>query len=197
MAYLAESEITIYCTNIPGITMDIIETASSLIDAYKGRSFLSKEYTEQSKLTKKRGQYGDVYRGKLKHLPRTDVTSVLSYTLGIFGDEQNTTYDALTSLRFDEDDSLYFQFFPQKSLTNPFGVAVPTQITVVYSAGYTTATIPDILKRVTGLLAENIKKNGGLLRWTDRSDFDMKMSLADDALFPRELKAMVNMVVLT
>lgn len=196
MAYLTEAEIPLYCTSVPGITMDTIETASILIDAYKGQSFFAKEYTEQSKLTKKRGQYGDVYKGKLKHLPRTAVTTVKSFVPTAFGDEQEVTYET-TSLRFDEDDSLYFQYIPKSSTSSPFATAIPMQLTVTYSAGYTESTIPESLKRVTGLLAENLKKNGGTFKWVSRDDFDCKITLADSSVFPMELKQLVNLVVMT
>lgn len=195
MAYLTESEIPMY-TTIPNIDMQLIETASTLIDAYKGCSFMSKEHVESTKLSKKRGQYGDEYRGKLKHLPRTSVSLVKSYVPSAFGDEQEMVYPE-KCLRFDGDESLYFRFIPTLNNNSPFATPTPQNIIVTYSSGYTESTIPDALKRVTGLLADNLKKNGGTFSWKTRDDFDCKITLADSSIFPMELKQMVNMVVLT
>lgn len=195
MAYLTEAEIPVY-TSIPGITMQLIETASILIDAYKGTSFMLKRHTESSKLTKKRGAYGDEYRGKLRHSPRIEVELLKSYVPSAFGDEQEIIYPS-ESLRFDGDESLYFQFIPRTSMNNPFGTMPPKTLSVTYTSGYTESTIPTELKRVTGLLADNLKKNGGTFAWKSRQDFDCTMTLADASIFPMELKQMVNMVVLT
>ena len=194
MAYLTLEEIPLYCTTVPGITMDLIETASLLIDAHKGQSFTPKTYTEPSKLSKKRGDYGYVYKGKLKHLPRASIVSVVSYVPSQFGGETMVSYDPM-SLRFDEDDSLYFQFVPQNSPNNPFATLPPSQLIVNYTAGY--EVIPVDLKRVTGLLAENLKKNGGTFSWKSRDDFDMKITLTDSSIFPMELKKIIDMVKLS
>lgn len=193
---MTAEEIPLYCTTVPGITIDTIETASVLIDAYKGQSFMSKEYTENTKLTKKRGQYGDEYRGKLRHMPRISVKLLKSYVPSAFGDEQEMIYEP-KSLRFDGDESLYFQFMPQQSMNSPFKTMPPQSLIVTYTAGYTVDTIPVELKRVTGLLAENLKKNGGTLKWKSRNDFDMMITMADDSIFPMELKQMVNLVRLS
>ena len=196
MAYLTEAEIPLYCTSVPGIDISLVETASVLIDAYKGQSFFAKEYVEQSKLTRKRGQYGDVYKGKLRHFPRTEVVLVKTYVPSAFGDEQEVTYNT-SCLRFDGDESLYFQFIPQRTSNSPFATAIPMDLTIVYTSGYTIDNIPESLKRATGLLAENLKKNGGTFKWVSRDDFDCKITLADSSIFPMELKQMVNLVVMT
>jgi hypothetical protein len=194
LGYLTQDEILGYCT-FPGVTLDTVASASVLIDAYEGSTFLSKEYTEPAKLLKKRTPYGDVYKGKLKHLPRVEVTSVTSYTPGPFGGEQLVTYD-VGRLRFDEDIMPYFTFTMQAfSIHSIFLTPPPYQLIVSYKAGY--AVIPEELKRATGMLADNLKRNGGLFKWTSRDDFDVKITLADDGIFTREIKQIIDLVKLS
>jgi hypothetical protein len=194
MAYLTELEIPLY-TTFPGVSMATVESASILIDAYEGSTFNSKEYTEPAKLSKKRTPYGDVFKGKLKHLPRVEILEVTSYILSPFGGEFLQTYDP-TQLRFDEDIMPYFTFILQQGDTHSiFPSPPPYQLIVKYSAGY--AEVPEELKRATGLLADNLKRNGGTYKFTSRDDFDCKITLSDDGIFTREIKQVIDLVKLS
>ena len=192
MAYLTEQEITLY-TSMPGISMAEVNAASILIDAYEGESFSSKRYTEVVKLSKKRTPYGDVYRGKLKHLPRINVVDVASYVPTAFGDEQLVSYDP-GQLRFDEDSLQYFTFIPKRSIGYSYD-STPYQLIVKYNAGYD--VYPEELKRATGLLADNLKRNGGTMSWKSREDFDCKITLSDNAIFTAEIRQIVDLVRLS
>ena len=194
MAYLAEEEIPLY-TTFPGVSLANVEAASILIDAYEGSTFLSKEYTEPSRLSKKRTPYGDVFKGKLKHLPRVEVISVTSYIPSVFGGEQLVTYDP-SQLRFDEDAMPYFTFVQGNTGSHSMIPAPPPyQLIVKYSAGYEDA--PEELKRATGLLADNLKRNGGTYKFTSRDDFDCKLTLAKDGIFTSEIKQIIDLVKLS
>jgi|WetSurMetagenome_2_1015567.scaffolds.fasta_scaffold269915_2 hypothetical protein len=191
MAYLTESEITSY-TTLPSVTMTNVESASLLIDAYMGSTFASKEYTEVSRLSKKRTPYGDVFKGKLKHLPRINVVSVTAYVPSPFGDEALVTYDPV-QLRFDEDVLQYYTFIPQRTVFFPS--PPPYQLIIKYNAGYT--TYPEELKRATGMIADSLKKFGGTMNWKSRDDFDCKITLANDSIFTPEIKALIDLVRLS
>ena len=54
MSYITEKEIPLYCGLVTGVTMEHVEAATTLIDAYKGTSFLPKQYVERVELKKKR-----------------------------------------------------------------------------------------------------------------------------------------------
>lgn len=170
-----------------------VNAASILIDAYEGESFSSKRYTEVVKLSKKRTPYGDVYRGKLKHLPRINVVDVASYVPTAFGDEQLVSYDP-GQLRFDEDSLQYFTFVPRRGVGYSYD-STPYQLIVKYNAGYD--VYPEELKRATGLLADNLKRNGGTMSWKSREDFDCKITLSDNAIFTAEIRQIVDLVRLS
>lgn len=194
MGYLSETEIPVYCT-LPGITMVDIENASLLIDAYKGTSFFARTYIEQSRLSKKRTPYGDVFKGKLLHMPRLSVDKIESYIPSPFGDEQLVEYN-VDSIRFDDTDAGYYTFLHRK-MPGPFASALPYQLIVSYTAGYTQDNIPETLKRVTAQLAQNLKRNGGTMKWVSRDDFDVKITLAKDGVFTTDLRQAVDMVRLS
>jgi hypothetical protein len=189
MAYLIESEITTYCT-IPGITMNDIENASLAIDGYKGMSFYSTQHTETAKLLKRRTPYGNILKGKLKHIPRISVVEVKAKTIGIFGGLEDTTYDP-NCLIFDEDDLQYFTFIEPQNIKPTIP---PQQLVITYTAGY--ETIPDSLKRITGLIADSIKRNGGFNNWKARSDFDMQIQFSEQGILTNDIKRMIDAVKL-
>lgn len=185
-SYLTEDELTLY-TNTP-ITMLEAENATLLIDAYKGMSFLPTERTDRVKLMVRDGDYGDDYRGKLKHKPLVELISVTASVRYPFGIEQVDC--GVDSIIFDDDCSPYFSFIPKY---NPiFATPTPKIIVVKYKSGYD--EIPVELKRITAQLASNLKLSGGGLKWTSREDFDLKITLTKDGVFTNEIKRMIDLV---
>ena len=186
MSYLTSDEIATYCGLSTGVTMDHVESASVLIDAYKGCSFGSTTHTEHVTLNYKRSS-GDT-RGKLKHFPRIAVTAVTAKTRSPFGSE--TIDCGVDSLEFDDDESFYFSFVMPGSLMVR---EVPKAVAVTYTSGY--AVIPEAVKRATGILACNIKQMGGIMRWKSRDDYDIKVTLGNDGVFTEEVKAILGTVM--
>jgi len=192
--YITDDEITTY-TTMPGVTSADIANATLVIDSYKGRSFWSQTYTEQARLKKKHSMYGDIFKGRLKHLPRVSVSSITSRVPSPLGGFTTETYDT-SCLTFDDDEYQYFTFYPQVT-TSVFPTIPPELITVAYTAGYTTDTLPTELKRACGLIADNLKKNGGFFNWLSRDDFDMKITLAqNDRILTLDIKKMIDLVKL-
>ena len=183
MIYLTEAEIPEYCGLFAGVTLDHVEAASVLIDAYKGCSFEPHKHVEKVKLEYKRGLQET--RGKLEHFPRIDVISVTAKTQSLFGAE-NIELD-IHCLEFDDDESRYFTFVMPRQLMFRF---IPKSLMVTYTSGY--ATPPEAIKRACGILAGNIQQMGGVLRWKSRDDYDIKVTLGNEGIFSSEVKAILR-----
>ena len=181
MSYLKESEIPLYCGLVSGVTMDHVEDATTLINAYKGVSFLPQKYVERTEIKWKL----DEYRGKLNHFPRITIDKVIADVKSIFG-EQKIELPA-SCLEFDDDRSLYYTFHMPRELMFR---KVPKKLQVTYTCGYN--ELPEQLKRACGMLACNIKQMGGVMRWKMRDDYDIKVTLADEGVFTEEIKVMLR-----
>lgn len=183
MTYLTEDEIEKYCGLAAGVTMEHVEAASVLIDAYKGVPFCPVEHTERVDLTYRRRT--DETRGRLTHFPRISIDSVKARTRSVFGD---STLDYGTdSLEFDGEMSPYFSFYmPRRLMFHD----IPKVITVTYTSGY--SDIPEEIKQVCGLIATNIKQMGGVLRWKSRDDYDIKVTLGNDGVMSEEVKRIID-----
>lgn len=186
-AYLTEEEIPLYCGLYQDISMDYIEAASTLIDAYKGRTLFPVEHEELVRLDFKR--YMPEFRGKLNHFPRVEISSVVAKFVSPFG-RDSISLDS-DCLEFDSPDSLYFTFIMPRKLM--FRLP-PKQLRVKYSSGYKEP--PEQIKRACGILAGNIKQMGGVMRWKQRDDYDIKVTLADEGVFSSEVKQILNGVLI-
>ena len=67
---------------------------------------------------------------------------------------------------------------------------VPSFLSITYHSGYN--EIPEQLKRACGILACNIKQMGGVMRWKQRDDYDIKVTLSDEGVFTEEIKVMLR-----
>lgn len=195
MAYLTADELTTYCS-MPGVTLQDVLQASTLIDSYRGQSFLQKTYTEQVILKKKRQGYLMASRGKLEHYPRTSIVSVTAEEPIYYDGTREVTYD-ISSLRFDADDSPYFEFRDTSVGTClPYPKFQPLVLAVKYTAGY--AVVPEVLKVITGLLCDNAKMNGGFRMYKSRQDYDMTVAFSDkeDAVLTNNICRMIDSIPL-
>lgn len=183
MIYLTEEEIPEYCGLFSGVTLDHVEAASVLIDAYKGCTFAPQKHTERVKLEYKRTSQET--RGKLEHFPRIEVISVTGDMKSPFGTSK-VELD-IHCLDFDDDESFYFTFVMPKQLMFR---SVPKSLTVTYTSGY--AEPPEAIKRACGILAGNIQQMGGILRWKSRDDYDIKVTLGNEGIFSSEVKAILR-----
>ena len=183
MIYLTEAEIPEYCGLFSGVTLDHVEAASVLIDAYKGCSFEQQKHVEKVDLNYKRSSQET--RGKLEHFPRIEVISVLAKTQTPFGDER-IELDT-HCLDFDDDESFYFTFVMPRQLMFR---SIPKSLVVTYTSGYDTP--PEAVKRACGILAGNIQQMGGVLRWKSRDDYDIKVTLGNEGIFSSEVKAILR-----
>lgn len=185
MIYLKEEEIPIYCGLVNGITMAHVEAASILIDAYKGYTLDPTQHVERVDLVSKRST--NELRGKLKHFPRIKVEKVTTKLSSPFGSD--TVELNVDCLDFDDSGSLYFSFIMPRELMFR---RTPTFVNVTYTSGYEEP--PEAIKRACGILAGNIKQMGGVMRWKQRDDYDIKVTLADEGVFTEEVKAILRRV---
>ena len=56
--------------------------------------------------------------------------------------------------------------------------------------------IPEQLKRACGILACNIKQMGGVMRWKQRDDYDIKVTLSDEGVFTEEIKVIFRLLLI-
>lgn len=183
MNYLTEEEIPEYCGLFMGVTLDHVEAASVLIDAYKGCSFEPKKHIEKVELNYKRTTQEN--RGKLEHFPRIEVISVKANLQSPFGLEK-VELDT-HCLDFDDDESHYFTFVMPRQLMFR---SMPKSLIVTYTSGYVVP--PEPIKRACGILAGNIQQMGGVLRWKSRDDYDIKVTLGNEGIFSSEVKAILR-----
>lgn len=186
MIYLTEEEIPKYCTFSDNVSMELVEAASVLIDAYKGCSFGSTDRVERVEISRRRTT--NEQRGKLIHFPRIEITSIQAKLRGPFGVDTVTLPDSC--IDFDSPDSPYFTFYMPRELM--FRKA-PDFLYVEYKSGY--KEIPEAIKRACGLIACNISQMGGVLRWKSRDDYDIKVTLGNEGVMSSEVKQILNGVM--
>lgn len=193
--YLTEEEIPIYCPIIKETNIDHVNTACFLIDAYKGSSFELQEYEETVKFNK-RSRFSSIlepYKGKLKHLPRSEIKKIYTIVPTVFGERTKKEYST-DCLYFDSENSQYFSFYPPRDFICP--IVCLKEIKVIYTAGYSDNEYPEQLKRAVGLLAQNLAQMGGTLEWTSRDDYDVKLTLRNEGIFTNEIKRLVDTITL-
>lgn len=185
MSYLADDEIEKYCGLVSGVTPDHVAAASVLIDAYKGCSFLPTRRVEKVEL---KGSFYKGMTGRLRHYPCAQVLGILARFNSIWGDEKMVL--DTECIDFDHPESAYFSFrMPRNLLFRN----VPKRLEITYISGY--KEIPEAVKRACGLLACNVKQMGGLMRWTSRDDYDVKVTLSNDSIVTQEIKGILRGVV--
>lgn len=183
MSYLKQNEIEKYCGLVSGVTMEQVEAASALIDAFKGCSLLPTKHTELVTLNFKRTAME--VRGKLQHFPRVSIDKIQTDTMTPFGKDRIALNESC--LEFDGDDSLYFSFyFPRELMFHK----PPKKLLVEYTSGY--EIIPEQVKRACGILACNIKQMGGVMKWKSRDDYDIKVTLGNEGVFTDEIKSILR-----
>ena len=190
MAYITMDEVTTYC-KIPTVTAQDLQLATDVIDAYKDRSFEPTNFTDMSKLRKRSGMgWGQCLSGRVLHNPIIAVTDITTQVPSPFGGLQTVHYP-IESIQFDDDNSLYYTFYPMISSTpQPFTPPIPKVIRVSYSSGY--EVIPEQVKYCCGVLADSINKNGGFNNYKARTDFDMSITFSSEGILTNDIKSLID-----
>lgn len=141
MAYLDDAERLEKC---PNASMDDVEFASMVINAYIGKEIGKFEETQKINLSRKS-------KGKLDNIPVISIVEVKAVFRNMFGKSEEML-DPET-IEYDREYG-YFEFYPNSCSMNNvvFGVQ-PTTLVIKYQHGY--ETIPDDIKKVCALIADN------------------------------------------
>lgn len=184
--YLNEEEILKYCNRVPAVQVSDVIIASNLIDGYLGFSFSESDTVETVKLNEKR-------RGRLKHYPVLEVKSikeVYASPVGLAksdGDIEQFYQDA-------ENDG-YFYYYPK---VNPFRMPMDfcspfiprLSLEISYRYGY--AEVPEEVKYVTAMLAQNIKQLATFAGAKRLNTLDYTVEMSNPSFFTDDMRAMLS-----
>lgn len=176
MIYLTLGEISTY-TSVAGITQQIINQASTIIDTFIGN--IDKQQTNQVvNLSKK-------FKGKLNkirtNVPLISVDQVQAISKSMFG----ISYEDYDASQLIVDEQGYFDFYPNDSIyLRVYGNRV-SQLSVTYTYGYETA--PEDLKLACGLLCQNLAKRGSFGA-KSITDYDVQLTFLDDSIMTSDIR---------
>ena len=177
--YLQPNEYSIYCKNFTPTDNDVT-IASRLIDAFIGRSISSiTPPAEIVKLSKK-------LTGKLKHLPVLTITSIKAIQFTPFGMSEN---NMPTNCVYFVDEYGHFQFIADSGLPVMLW-GVPDTLKIEYTAGF--AAIPDDIKVICGMIAQNVNQSGDYSGAKTKSGLDFNVAMFDDSFIPSDIRMMLQ-----
>jgi hypothetical protein len=191
MIYLTLNEATAYCT-ISGVTQQIINQASGLIDTYVG-SLDKKQKTEvvqanNKSINRLSVATGRAIKGKLSQV-RTNVPLVTVDALrGVYKTMFGTTYETLSTTDFYVDDQGHFTYYPSIGLNSIIYGASPIALEVTYTYGYTTP--PEDLKLACSLICQNLARRGSFGAKSIQ-DFDVSLTFLDDSIITTDIRSIL------
>jgi hypothetical protein len=186
--YLTDDEILKYCQVQAGVNVADVIIASELIDSYVGKSFSIKDASESVKVNAKR-------RGKLNHSPIISITEVKEVVVTPIG---VTKQDVPASLLvMDIEDDGYFTYIAHIS---PFACPmsycmrgtneINRKLEVKYQYGY--ETIPEDIKMVTAMLAQNIRQLQTFAGITKLTTLDYTVAMSNPSFFTDDMRLILN-----
>ena len=186
--YLTDDEILKYCQVQAGVNVADVIIASELIDSYVGKSFSIKDASESVKVNAKR-------RGKLNHSPIISITEVKEVIVTPIG---VTKQDIPASLLvMDIEDDGYFTYIAHIS---PFACpmsycmrgtnGINRKLEVKYQYGY--ETIPEDIKMVTAMLAQNIRQLQTFAGITKLTTLDYTVAMSNPSFFTDDMRLILN-----
>lgn len=185
--YITEEEIPKYCTSQAGVEIGDIIIASQLIDGYIGKSFDVQEVSETVNVNAK-------HRGKLKHYPVVEIkslTEVMITPLGV--NRQEVDCDKLI-LDIEQDGYFYYIGVKSPFAFNPYGLCEyepkTQRLEVKYSYGY--EVIPEQIKVVCGMLAQNIRQLQSFVGFKKLNTLDYTVEMANPSFFTQDMKLILD-----
>lgn len=194
MKYLTLNEVSTYCT-ISGITQQIIDQASGLIDTFVG-SLDKKQKVEViqantrsvSRLSMGNLPTARTIKGKLSQV-RTNVPLVtIDLLRGVYKTMFGTTYETLATTDFYVDDQGRFTYYPSIGLNSIIYGASPIALEVTYTYGYTTP--PEDLKLACSLICQNLARRGSFGAKSIQ-DFDVSLTFLDDSIITSDIRSIL------
>lgn len=191
MQYLTVDEIPAYCTLQAGVEESDVQIASSLIDGYLGFSFTVNEANETVKVNHK-------HRGKLNYFPIIEVLQVKEVYRSPIGKSIKDV--DINNLDVDIENNGYFTYYSQP---NPFAImfnfddnsCIPLPhrqhiLEVNYKYGY--EEIPEDIKRVCAMLAQNIRQQNSFAGFKKLNTLDYTIEMANPSFFTQDMKLVLN-----
>lgn len=186
--YLTDEEILKYCQVQAGVNVADVIIASELIDSYVGKSFTIKDASESVKVNAKR-------RGKLNYSPVIAITEVKEVVITSIG---VTKQDIPTNkLVMDIEDDGYFTYIATNS---PFACTMSNcmcgtsnqgrKLEVKYQYGY--AEVPEDIKMVTAMLAQNIRQLQTFAGITKLTTLDYTVAMSNPSFFTDDMRLILN-----
>ena len=183
--YLTTEEIATYCVEQPGVTAMEVKIASDLIDGYLKKSFEVKDVTESVAVNGR-------HRGKLRFSPVVELTSAKEV---IFTDFGISKVDAsLDYFDLDVEMDGYFTFYqPFPVMYGSYGLTRPTngrKLEVTYKYGY--ATIPEDIKTVCAMLAQNIRQFQSFAGVKKMTTLDYSVEMGNASFFTDDMQSILD-----
>lgn len=186
MQYLTIDEIPKYCTLQAGVDETDVRIASSLIDGYIGKSFVLQDKTETVRI--RNG------RGKLNFTPLVNIESVY---------ERVITGIGLTRLEVSNDnivlDSEMDGYFYYVQPFNPITYEIMAEcynqeqrreLEITYKYGY--ETVPEDIKQVCGMLAQNIRQQNSFAGIKKLNTLDYTVEMGNPSFFTQDMRLILD-----
>ncbi len=185
--YLSDDEIKTYCTQIAGVTSGDVIIASDLIDGYCGISFSKNTAIETVKVNKKS-------RGKLRHSPIIDVTKVVEVSHSMFG--KTETDSEVANVDLDPENDGYFYYLASYSiLEGAYGGCMccnPASKVLIVTYDYGYDEVPDQIKVVTAMLAQNIHQLQTFAGIKKLNTLDYTIEMANSSFFTDDMRRLLE-----
>lgn len=184
--YLTQDEILKYCTTVPNVQESDVIIASNLIDGYLGFSFSVNEVSETVTLNEKK-------RGRLQNSPVLGVETIKEVFVSPCGlSKKDGDPD---SLYLDVENDGYFYYYPKATpFMLPFDFAcmnIPRlKLEVKYKYGY--ETVPEEVKYVTAMLAQNVKQMATFAGAKRLNTLDYTVEMSNPSFFTDDMRAMLS-----
>ena len=194
MKYLTLNEASTYCT-ISGITQQIIDQASGLIDTYVA-SLDKKQKVEViqantrsvSSLSTGNLPTAKAIKGKLSQVRANVPLVTVDLLRGVYKTMFGTTYETLSAVDFYVDDQGRFTYYPSMGINSIIYGASPIALEVTYTYGYTTP--PEDLKLACGLICQNLARRGSFGAKSIQ-DFDVSLTFLDDSIITSDIRSIL------
>lgn len=185
--YLTKEEIATYCTAQAGVEESDVIIASELIDGYIGRGFSETEHSETVVVNERS-------RGKLNCYPVISIVSAkeLSITpLGI-----NKINVDVNSIVLDAENDGYFYYigkpnpFACMSMYDCCNTRRKKKLEVTYKYGF--ESVPDDIKIVTAMLAQNIRQFSSFAGIKKLDTLDYTVEMANPSFFTNDMRVILD-----
>lgn len=186
MQYLTTDEIPKYCTLQAGVEEADVRIASSLIDGYVGKSFVLQDKTETVKVRKN--------RGKLNFSPIVNVESV--YERIFTGIGLTRTEVPKDKIILDSEMDGYFYYI---QTPNPIAYEIMSEfycqerqreLEVSYKYGY--KEVPEDVKQVCAMLAQNIRQQNSFAGIKKLNTLDYTVEMGNPSFFTQDMRLILN-----